>query len=160
MSDWNSESNILVTTPNDLKQGFDPARLTFAAFDRETFDRIQQADLVLYELVDKTYILKNRLSSINWPEIKQEVTVPELNDPGYHTVDIPKGELGEVSKIREEFLEFENAAYQDCPVMELVELSDLYGAIEAYVEKYNLTMSDLKTFSDITKRAFANGRRS
>ena len=40
-----------------------------------------------------------------------------------------------------------------------VELSDLYGAVEAVAETYNLSMDDLKCFSDITKRAFRNGHR-
>ena len=44
--------------------------------------------------------------------------------------------------------------------MELVELSDLIGAIEAYVAKeYKLELRDLIKFSDITKRAFTNGKR-
>jgi hypothetical protein len=161
MSEWNSETNILVTTPNDLKKGFDPNRLTFAAFDVETIDRIQQADLVLFEFDGRTYILKNRLSSINWPGFVKEQTVASLNNPGYHTIDIPKGELGEFSKIKEECLELEDALNQGSEVMALVELADLYGAIESYLEKHHkLTVGDLKKFSDITKRAFINGRRS
>ena len=44
--------------------------------------------------------------------------------------------------------------------MELVELSDLIGAIDLYVKKqYNLSVEDLITFSQITQRAFINGRR-
>ena len=79
---------------------------------------------------------------------------------GYHLYDIPKGELGERSKIVEEFKEWQDACEQDCKVMELVELSDLIGAIELYTNKYyNLTLNDLIKMKDITERAFENGRR-
>ena len=36
----------------------------------------------------------------------------------------------------------------------MMELSDIYGALEAIAEKYQLTMDDLKKMSDSTKRAF------
>src|ERR1700733_9829472 len=44
--------------------------------------------------------------------------------------------------------------------MAIIELSDLYGAIESYISKYNLNMEALKLMSDTTKRAFINGRRT
>ena len=78
---------------------------------------------------------------------------------GYHLTKIPKGELGKLSKIQEELLELQDAEMQECKVMQLVELSDLYGAVEAYASQLGATMADLKCFSDITKRAFHNGRR-
>lgn len=78
---------------------------------------------------------------------------------GYHVTEIPKGVLGELSKIQEELLELKDAEMQECKVMQMVELSDLYGAVEAYASKLGVTMNDLKSFSDITKRAFRNGRR-
>jgi len=43
--------------------------------------------------------------------------------------------------------------------MAVVELADVYDALEALCEKHNLTMKDLKKFSKITKRAFRNGHR-
>jgi len=44
--------------------------------------------------------------------------------------------------------------------MELVELSDLVGAIDLYVNNYyNLTLDDLIKMKEITERAFENGRR-
>ena len=44
--------------------------------------------------------------------------------------------------------------------MELVELSDLLGAIESYTKKhYNISLDDLIKMKDITQRAFINGRR-
>jgi len=78
---------------------------------------------------------------------------------GYHLMDIPKGELGKLSKIKEEYMELVDAEKQGSKIMASVELSDLYGAIEAYAETYGYTMDDLKTFSSITKRAFVNGKR-
>jgi len=82
------------------------------------------------------------------------------NKIGYHLYNIPKGELGERSKIVEEFKEWQDACEQHCKIMELVELSDLVGAIELYVNKhYNLTIDDLIKMKEITERAFENGRR-
>lgn len=78
---------------------------------------------------------------------------------GYHKVKIEKGVLGEFSKIREEFLEAEDALEQDNKVMLLVELCDLIGAVEAYVEKHNMTLNDLLTMKDATKSAFLDGTR-
>ncbi len=45
--------------------------------------------------------------------------------------------------------------------MALVELSDLLGAIGAYLKKYHpsITMDDLAKMREITERAFINGRR-
>ena len=44
--------------------------------------------------------------------------------------------------------------------MELVELSDLIGAIDCYLKQnHNKSLQDLILFSQITQRAFLNGRR-
>lgn len=45
--------------------------------------------------------------------------------------------------------------------MLLVELSDMLGAIEAYLEKHTpgITLDDLRSMSDITRRAFRTGAR-
>lgn len=80
-------------------------------------------------------------------------------EKGYHLEDIPKGNYGEISKIEEELRELQDAAVQQCKILEAVELSDLYGALEGYCETLGLTMEDLKKMSDITKRAFRSGRR-
>jgi len=81
---------------------------------------------------------------------------------GYHLGQIPKGELGEPSKIREEFLEFQDAIKQDAKLMALCELSDLLGAIEAYLEKHHpsIKLEDLLKMKSLTARAFQTGRRS
>lgn len=80
---------------------------------------------------------------------------------GYHITHIPKGTYG-LFYIIEEVMEFADANSQNCKIMELAELSDLYGAIEGYLQNNypTVTMNDLKVMSDITKRAFINGRRN
>jgi phosphoribosyl-ATP pyrophosphohydrolase len=78
---------------------------------------------------------------------------------GYHKKKIIKGKLGEFSKIREEFEELEDAVKQGDRILQICELTDLYGAMEYYVNNFNLTMDDLKNFSDKTKQAFKDGSR-
>lgn len=77
---------------------------------------------------------------------------------GYHIDEIPKGVVGESSKILEETLELLDAERQSS-IMAHVELSDLYGAIAAYAKSHGTTISDVAAMSKITERAFKNGRR-
>lgn len=81
--------------------------------------------------------------------------------PGYHINPIVRGKYGEVSKIIEEAQELADALEQGCKVMALLELSDLYGAIEGVLEQNmpGFTMDDVKSMSGITRRAFENGKR-
>lgn len=81
--------------------------------------------------------------------------------PGYHMQEIEKGVLGQPCKIREEVNELIDAFEQGSRVMQLVELSDMMGAIEAFLERHHAgyTLDDLQKFSSITKRAFLNGYR-
>lgn len=79
---------------------------------------------------------------------------------GYHTREIPRGVLGEFSKIEEEMEELKDAHDQGVKILELCELSDLYGAIELYLQaQYGMDMRDLKEMSLLTKRAFEDGTR-
>lgn len=78
---------------------------------------------------------------------------------GYHTKHIEKGELGEFSKIREEFEELEDAVNQEDKIMILCECSDLIGAIKHFVIKYNISLNDLISFNNKTEMAFKNGKR-
>jgi hypothetical protein len=80
---------------------------------------------------------------------------------GYHIKKIKKGQIGEASKILEEVHELIDSEQQDCKIMALVELSDIYGAVELYLKKHhpNISMNDLKKMSDITQRAFKTGAR-
>jgi hypothetical protein len=79
---------------------------------------------------------------------------------GYHKTEIPKGEFGQFSKIKEEFLEAQDALEQNNHIMLLVELSDLLGAIDAYVKQYNLSIEDLIIMKNATKGAFEDGTRT
>lgn len=81
------------------------------------------------------------------------------DEPGYHIRTITRGVLGDISKIREELEELEDAHEQGVVLMELVELSDIYGAVKARVEKLGHSMDDLARMSAVTERAFKNGRR-
>ena len=80
---------------------------------------------------------------------------------GYHLRKIKKGVFGEISKIEEEIDELKEALEQDNKRMAMCELSDVYGSLEGYLEKHfpDLTMEDLKTMAEATKRAFADGSR-
>jgi hypothetical protein len=78
---------------------------------------------------------------------------------GYHKEQIEKGVIGEFSKIREEYEELRDAVNQDNTILSLCELSDLIGAIECYIEQWNLKIEDLKKFSNKTKEAFKEGKR-
>lgn len=78
----------------------------------------------------------------------------------YHKKQIPKGTYGEFSKITEEYLEFEDAFEQGDKVLQLCELSDLLGAIEAYtLGRFNVGLLDLIKFSNKTKSTFIEGSR-
>ena len=79
---------------------------------------------------------------------------------GYHVREIPKGILGEFSKIVEEYTELLDAHEQNSNVLEICELTDLIGAIKYYVRnKFNLSLDDLIKFSKQTENAFRNGKR-
>lgn len=78
---------------------------------------------------------------------------------GYHRREIPKGKFGEVSKIEEEYLEFQDALDQNNPIMVLCELSDMVGAIEGYIKRYNITLDQLIEMKNATKSAFQTGYR-
>lgn len=80
----------------------------------------------------------------------------------YHLQAIPKGQYGELSKIREEVEEAIDAEKQNNPIMVLVELSDIIGAIDGYItKKYDgkINLADLIVMSMATSRAFRSGER-
>lgn len=77
----------------------------------------------------------------------------------YHINKIPRGNYGDISKVQEEVCEFIDAKEQNVRIMEMLELSDIYGALEAVANTYNLTMEDLKAMSDRTKESFNSGER-
>ena len=92
-----------------------------------------------------------------WEIIRDVVGVP-----GYHMRDIPRGELGELSKIREEMDELQDSVAQGARIMQLMEMSDMIGAMEAFMDRHHpgYTMDDLIKMKNITRRAFVNGKRT
>ena len=81
---------------------------------------------------------------------------------GYHVRDIKKGTLGDFSKIAEEMAELTDAHEQSNPVMMLIEMSDLIGAMKAYLKKNcgNIKIEDLIVMQKATERAFQDGSRT
>lgn len=78
----------------------------------------------------------------------------------YHKAYIEKGDVGEFSKILEEFNELKDAFNQNDKVLMICELTDLIGAIQLFAEqKFNLSIEDLIKFSDKTIEAFKEGKR-
>jgi len=78
----------------------------------------------------------------------------------YNINKIQKGIFGEFSKIQEEWDELTDARNQGGKILELCELSDLYGAIEGYIKnRYQISMDDLKQMSEMTQSAFLDGSR-
>jgi len=86
-----------------------------------------------------------------------------MNDnPGYHLEEIPRGVYGEISKVLEEAAELKDAMEQGNRIMILIELADLLGAVDGYMDKYygeKLTIDHLITMAFTTKRAFTSGHR-
>lgn len=81
---------------------------------------------------------------------------------GYHEADIERGEYGELSKIQEELDEAIDAQNQGIELMVLVELSDIIGAIDGYLNKHYkgaFMIEDLYTMAMATKKAFVSGYR-
>lgn len=80
---------------------------------------------------------------------------------GYHLKEIPRGVFGEFEKIEEEVAELKDALEQNNRIMALVELSDLLGAIDGFLDKHfsGFSLDDLLTMSEATKRAFEDGTR-
>lgn len=81
--------------------------------------------------------------------------------PGYHLAKITKGALGELSKIQEELDELKDAETQGIKIMQLVEASDLLGALEKWLEVKHpgTTLKDLIDMHNVTRRAFESGER-
>lgn len=85
----------------------------------------------------------------------------KLERAGYHLTRIPKGKLGDISKIEEELLEMKDAEDQGCHIMVLQEMSDMVGAMMAYLFENipGIDIEDLVKMARVTKRAFENGER-
>lgn len=79
---------------------------------------------------------------------------------GYHLKTIDRGKYGEFSKVQEEWEELKDSIEQNNKILELIEICDLVGAIEAYCENHHhATLKQIIDFSNVTKRAFRDGTR-
>lgn len=79
-----------------------------------------------------------------------------MSEFGYHSKFIQKGEYGEFSKIEEEYKELEDIWNNtQNRVLTACELSDLYGAMEAFAEKtLNIPMNEIVKMSNLTKDVY------
>lgn len=66
---------------------------------------------------------------------------------GFHIRAIPKGVYGELSKIREELEEAEDAEAQGIDLMVLLELADILGAVEGVAKRYGMTLDQLRAYA-------------
>jgi hypothetical protein len=80
---------------------------------------------------------------------------------GYHINKIKKGIYGESSKILEEIHELQDAELQKNKILALVEISDLLGAVEGYLERHYpfISLNDVIKMADLTRSAFQDGTR-
>ncbi len=81
---------------------------------------------------------------------------------GYHAAYIHPGKYGEASKVFEEVEELMDAVAQNNKIMALLELADIYGAIQGFLSNKfpGMTMKDLEIMSETTSRAFLDGTRT
>lgn len=72
------------------------------------------------------------------PEPEQVDLIPGAHKPapGYHLTDIERGELGELSKVREELYELLDAHIQKSRIMVSIELADTVGAFQAFLDRH------------------------
>jgi len=103
-----------------------------------------------------TLIMEGDTVIVNTEEPKSSNIGVSIVQSPYHLVPIRKGILGEISKIQEELDELKDAENQNNKILIHIELADLYGALEFYCESHDLTMDDLKNFSDLTKKVKSN----
>lgn len=68
--------------------------------------------------------------------------------------EIPRGVLGEFSKIREEFLELQEAEEMGNRIHIAHELSDLYGAMKLYAERYGFHIDEVKHHCQLKRNYF------
>ncbi len=64
------------------------------------------------------------------------------NRSGWHLGKIPSGVLGDLSKLDEEYAEYEDAVRQNLRILQFYELSDMIGALAAQVQKDKLPWTD------------------
>lgn len=71
---------------------------------------------------------------------------------GFHKNIITRGIYGEISKVREELEEAEDAIQQGQTLMLLVELADIIGACAGVAAKHGLSINDLVAFAQLRSK--------
>lgn len=71
---------------------------------------------------------------------------------GFHKNIITRGVYGEISKVREELEEAEDAIQQGQTLMLLVELADIVGASAGVAAKHGLSINDLVAFAQLRSK--------
>jgi phosphoribosyl-ATP pyrophosphohydrolase len=71
---------------------------------------------------------------------------------GFHRNIITRGIYGELSKVREELEEAEDAIQQGQTLMLLVELADIVGACAGVAAKHGLSINDLVAFAQLRSK--------
>lgn len=140
-----------------------PLSITYEDFYTfDILDKFTSRELGSYGI--RTIIMNNQTKSWLYatgcaePRLSQTIRLGKK--PAYHDSIIPKHPVGSFEKILEEVEEIKDAKLANNKVMELVEISDLLGAIEMYTKKeYGITLQDLDKMNKTTQRAFINGRR-
>lgn len=152
----------LINNENMVRFNIRKALIKDISIDWYTYDNITGISCKVKYLVIYTSSIFDEHTSYNKAAMygaPNNTTVEKLEVMGYHIDNITKGEIGTIDKVQEEVDEFKDAIKQNSKIMCIVELSDIYGALEELAIKYNLTMDDLQNFSNITKRAFKDGSR-
>jgi len=75
------------------------------------------------------------------------------NRKGWHLQVIPKGDLGSLTKIQEEFLEYVDACDQGLFLCQAFELSDMVGALAAYLWARKIPFDIAQPSEQATTRA-------
>jgi hypothetical protein len=136
-------------------------------FDRYTEVRIEEVE----DHLDLS-LLNTEIGSYGYRETKEfswvygtGIAEPRFSQilskipTGYHLSKIPRGVLGEFSKIEEEFEELKDSIKQKNKVLSICELADLLGSIELFAQNYSLTLGDIIKMKDLTEKAFLCGER-
>lgn len=115
---------------------------------------IEPSDPIAVTL-EEVYQIAIKLETMTEPK-------PESSElhTSYHLRKIKiEGVYGQISKVYEELDEYEEAMEQGNRIMALLELSDVFGALEAVVISHGFNMQDITRMSSATKRAFGSGHR-
>lgn len=69
----------------------------------------------------------------------------------FHIVPITRGEYGYLSKVQEELEEALDAEKQENPLLLLIELSDIIGAVGGVADRIGSSLEDLVKFSNLVR---------